>query len=535
MAKYIVVCGGAVSGVGKGVAACSIGLLLKLRNLKIQYIKFDPYLSLNSGIQNPTLHGESYVCADGTECDLDVGHCYRFFNLGVGRNNITTSGLLHKELIQEQEDGKYMGVCVQIVPHMTDKVQERLYSLGKDSDVVICEIGGSSSDWEGHYFYEAIRQFKQKHKDDVLVVMVAPILWISTIKEFKTKPLQNSVQDLQSFGLQPDVLLCRVDRPVPSEILDKVSSLTNVPRHQVFDAPDAESIYDVPMEFYERNLDDLFVDMFRFPRSSCRISNYRKLVERIHSAEHSVNIGIVGKYDLEDAYLSIKESLVHSGAENNVKVNIKWIQAEALEKEGFDFKELFSDLNGVIIPGGFDKRGVLGKIKAIQFARESKTPILGICLGVQCMAIEYARNVCNIQNANSTEFDPATDHPIIHHVVGQKELKTKSANMRLGNYACAIEPDSIAFKLYGSKLIHERHRHRYEVNPDYIEQISNSGFKVSGRNPETNLVEIMEMHDHPYFIGCQFHPEFLSRLESSHPLFSGLVRAALENKKSSSK
>lgn len=535
--KYIIVCGGVISGTGKGVTACSIGLLLKSRGFNVQYIKLDPYLNADcASTIRPGDHGESYVCDDGTECDLDLGYAERILGISVGCQNIATSGMLYKQLIEEQEMGKYLGATCQLTPHMTDIIQERLTDLGKDSDIVIAEIGGTVGDAESYAFFEATRQFKQKYGNDVLVVMVAPILWIPTVQEFKTKPLQNSIRELQRHGVQSDVLFCRIDRPVPDKILDKISNLTGMRRNCIITAPDVSSIYQVPLEFYDRHVDDLFVDLFRLNRSSCRIHKYREVVEKyVNNNSTEVEIGVVTKYENTDAYISLKEALTHAGIANDVKVNIHWINAEDLEKykDNRGLHKYFDGLHGVIVPGGFDNRGVEGKIKAVQYVREKKMPFLGICLGLQCAVIEFARNVCDLENANSLEFNKDTPYPVIHFVPGQENIKKKSSTMRLGSYDCELTKDSLIFELYGTKLVKERHRHRYEVNPEYIAKYEHKGFRVTGRNPESGLIEAMEMDRsiHPFFIGTQAHPEFKSRLTAAAPLFSGLVAAALNKLK----
>jgi CTP synthase len=520
--KYIVVAGGVISGTGKGVAAASIGLLLKLRGHSVQIIKFDPYLNVNAGILAPSQHGECYLCDDGTETDLDLGHYERIAGVTVSNRNICTSGTLYKELIGEQERGDYLGQTVQIVPHLTDKIQKRLTDLGKESDIVIAEIGGTVGDIESASFYEAVRQFKQKKGDDVLMVLVSPILWVDTIKEFKTKPLQNSVKELQRHGLQPEVLLCRVDRELPHGFLDKIAHLTNVSREGIFDAPDVGTIYQVPLEFYSRHVDDFCVDMLHLKRSSCRIHKHRDLMEK--SLDGEVEIGVFCKYSNSDeAYMSLKEALFHAGLTAGVKVRIRWVNAEELEK-GVNNAEFFNGLHGVIVPGGFDKRGVEGKINAIRHVREQKIPFLGICLGLQCAVIEYARNVLKIEKANSQEFDKDCV-PVVLYMKGQ-ESAGKSGTMRLGSYDCELVKGSISHELYGRKLISERHRHRLEVNPQYV----SGGFGVTGTNPQTGLVEIMELdrQEHPFFVGTQAHPEFKSKLSEAAPLFRGLVKAAVD-------
>jgi CTP synthase len=529
MAKYIIVCGGVISGCGKGVATASIGLLMKLRGFKIQIAKFDPYLNTSAGILAPREHGECFLCDDGTETDLDLGHYERIAGIDVCHVNICTSGTLYKELVSEQEDGKWLGATIQIIPHVTDKIQARLEALGKDKDIVLAEIGGTVGDMESGQFFEAIRQFKQRKGDDVLIVMVAPILWVETIKEFKTKPLQNSVKELQRHGLQPDMLLCRVDREIPDKILSKVSNLTNVAESNIFDAPDVSTIYQVPLELYDRHVDNLIVDKFALKRNACRINKYRDTVEKTIPAENVVRIGVFGKYDnCFEAYMSLKEALHHAALANDVRVEIKWFNAEKIEHDPQLLASLSGMIDAAIVPGGFDSRGVEGKIKVIEICRKQKIPFLGICLGLQCAVIEYARNVCGLEGANSLEFDKSTKHPVIHFVKGQENLTKKSQTMRLGAYDCELSKGSLAHDVYGKKTISERHRHRYEVNPAYEEQMKQHGFHVSGKNPESGLVEIMELDKavHPYFIGTQAHPEFKSKLMDPAPLFKSLVAAA---------
>ena len=520
--------GGVISGIGKGVASASLGLLMKLRGQKIQIIKFDPYLNINAGVLAPREHGECFLCDDGTETDLDLGHYSRIAGIETSAKNIYTSGTLYKEIIQEQEEGKWLGETLQITPHITDKIQQRLEDLGKEVDLVVAEIGGTVGDIESGQFYEAIRQFKQKHGENVMIVLVAPILWVQTIQEFKTKPLQNSIKELCRHGLQPDILLCRVDRKIPDKLLNRISSLTNVPRDNIFDAPDVESIYEVPIEFYNRQIDDLINDKFRLKRTSCRIFKYKELVEKNKNSNLAVvNIAVFGKYDnVSEAYMSLKESVFHAGLFNDVKVNIQWINTEEIEKNDKLLGSL--KIDAAIVPGGFDNRGIEGKIKAITYVRENKIPFLGICLGLQCAVIEFARNVCKLEDANSLEFNKNTPAPVVHYVAGQENLKKKSATMRLGAYDCEVDKSSLTYEAYGKKLISERHRHRYEVNNKYQEVLKDKGLVVSGTNPETNLIEIMELDKdiHPYFVGCQFHPEFKSKIMEPAPLFKNLILAA---------
>jgi len=540
MCKYIIVCGGVVSGVGKGISVASIGMLLNLRGQNVHPLKLDGYLNVSASTLAPREHGEVFLCDDGSETDLDLGSYERIIGTPVSSRNILTNGTLYKELLMEEENGKYLGQSIQIIPHITNKIQDRLVQLGKDADIVICEIGGTIGDLESGPYLEAIRQFKQKNWNDVLIILVAPILWIPTIKEFKTKPLQNSVKELQSYGLQPEILLCRTDREIPPKLLDKIANLTNVPREAVFDAPDVESIYQVPIEFYNRHIDDLIADKLHLKRNGCRIHKYRELVEKyIENADMpKITIGVVGKYDNQEAYLSLKEALYHAAVANEVKVEIRWINSKELEqaKDMRGVWKYFEDINGVIVPGGFDSRGVEGKIRAIKYVREKRIPFLGICLGLQCAVIEIAKNLCALEDANSVEFNKDAKNPVVHFVEGQENIKKKSGTMRLGAYECELEKDTIAYDLYKKKLISERHRHRYEVNAEYTSILSNKGFNVSGVNPDTKLIEIMELNRnvHPFFIGTQAHPEFKSRLSLPAPLFEGLVKASMLHKSNNS-
>ena len=532
MGRYVFVVGGVYSGTGKGIGAASIGLLLKMRGLNVQLIKCDPYLNINAGTMNPRQHGEVFLCDDGSETDLDLGHYERLTGITVSAKNIFTSGALYKELIEEEEAGKYLGDTVQIVPHVTNKIQQRLKEIGKDQDVTIVEIGGTVGDFESGSFYEAVRQFKQNSPEDVLIVMVAPVIYNSTVKEFKTKPLQNAVRALQSTGLQPEIILCRTDRELPVSILDKVARLTNVAREAVFEAPDVRTIYEVPIEFYNRHIDDLIADRFHLKRTGVRIHKYKDLVERYVNGHDfpEVTIGVVGKYEnCDEAYISLKEALTHAAVANNVKLKIKWIDAETFKLDWTDVSvhPEMENVHGIIVPGGFDSRGVQGKIEAIHYCRKNNVPFLGICLGLQCAVIEFAKHVCGMSNATSQEFDKTNQGThVIHFVEGQSDKLKKSGTMRLGSYDCVLVKDTLARSVYKKKLISERHRHRYEVNSDHIKQYEEKGFIVSGRNPDSSLVEIMELKGHPYFIGTQAHPEFKSRLGDPAPLFDGLVSTA---------
>jgi CTP synthase len=542
--KYIIVSGGVVSGVGKGISAASIGLLMRMRGEKVQVIKFDPYLNLSASLLSPYQHGEVFLCDDGSETDLDLGHYERITGIEVSHNNICTNGSLFSGIFADEVDGKFMGQTVQIVPHVTDKILDKLIDLGKNADIVIAEIGGTVGDFESGHFYEAVRQFKMKlGESNFMLVHVAPVLWMDAIKELKTKPLQNSIRELQRFGLQPDMLLCRIDKgiEIPKTLIDKISHLTSVPQDAIFDAPQVDSVYQVPVCFYDRHIDDFIADRFKLKRNGVRIHKWRELVEKYVGGDlPEINLGIIGKYvKMEDAYMSLKEAIYHAGVANDVKVNIHWIEAEKLE-EYSTFRGLhkyFENIHAVIVPGGFDIRGVEGKIKAIQYVREKKIPFLGICLGLQTAVIEFARNVCGLTRANSEEFlsgneitNPAIER-VVHFIEGQEGLRKKGGTLRLGAYDCEFDKDSLAYKMYKKKIVSERHRHRYEVNSKYLPIIEEKGFKAVGINPENKLVEVMELTDHPYYICTQYHGEYKSKLDQPHPLFKGLIEASINYSK----
>ena len=532
-AKYVIVVGGVYSGTGKGISAAALGFLLKLRGEKVNLIKCDPYYNSNAGTMSPGQHGEVYLCEDGSETDLDLGHYERLTGIQMSQKNIFTTGVINKEIHLEEERGDFLGDTVQVVPHVTNKIQKRLTQAAEGFDILIAEIGGTVGDFESAAMYEAIAQFKCIHKDDVMIVMVAPIILNHTVDELKTKPLQNAVRALRSTGLQPDIILCRCETSIPDKVLDKVAKLTYVPRKAVFEAPDVPTIYQVPVEFYDRDVDNMIVDRFHLKRNGVSIKKYRTLVERYCNGKEwpQVKIAVVGKYENHtEAYLSLKEAIIHGAVANEAKVSIDWIDAEQLEKGEVDLKD--HGLHGLIIPGGFDKRGVDGKIKAIQFCRERKVPFLGICLGLQCAVIEFARNVMMMEGATSEEFDSNSKLPVIHFVAGQSKGMKKSGTMRLGDYDCELEKDTIVRELYKKKMISERHRHRYEVNDKLVAGFEDKGFVISGRNPGSNLIEMMELKrdQHPFFVGTQAHPEFKSRLGDPAPLFSGLVKASLSYK-----
>lgn len=543
--KFIIVVGGVYSGTGKGISAASLGLLLKMRGEKVQLIKCDPYYNANAGTMNPRQHGEVFLCNDGSETDLDLGHYERITGIEMSRRNIVTSGTINKELIEAEERGEYLGETVQVTPHVTNLIIKHVTELGKDSDIVIAEIGGTVGDMESESFYEAMRQLKQSNPEDVLVIMVAPIVWNKTVQEYKTKPLQNAVKTLLSKGLQPEILLCRIDlapippnqdgiRICPPKLLDKIACMTNVHRNAIFEAPDVNTIYQVPIEFWRRHVDDLIADKFKLKRVGCRIHKYKDIVEDYLNGKDCpcVLLGIVGKYEnCDEAYHSLKEAITHAAVANHSRFEIRWINSEELEetKDKRSWWRHFEGVHGVIVPGGFDIRGVEGKVRAIEYLREKKIPFLGICLGLQCAVIEFARNVMGLDGATSEEFNATAKHKVIHLLPDQKMVTKKSATMRLGSYDCILEKNTLAHGLYKKLTIQERHRHRFEVNSEYIDQFRAKGLIVSGTHPKANLVEFMELSQdqHPFYIGTQSHPEFRSRLGEPSPLFDGLIRAAI--------
>jgi CTP synthase len=509
-----------------------------MRGEKVQMLKIDPYLSQSASLLAPGQHGETYVGHDGIEGDLDLGNMWRLASIDVSSRNIWTAGKLFAEILEEESNGKYLGSTVQLMPHMTNKIIEKFRSFEQESTVVIIEIGGSVGDLESDLFFSAVCQFKQDLGDkQVMIIHVAPILWVNTVKEFKTKPLQNSVRELRQRGIHPDMLLCRTSVPIDDpSLLDKVARMTGTRREAVFEAPDVSSVYEVPLSFYDRHIDDFIVDRLGLKRVGVKIHAWRNLVDTyIKNDLPTINVGVVGKYvKVTDSYLSLKEAIFHAGVSHKYKANISWIDAEKVEDENLDkLDRLFENLNCVIIPGGFGDRGTLGIQKAITYCRVKKIPLLGICLGLQCAVIEFAKNVCSIYNANSVEFKKEDEKitPVIHWVDGMEHIKKKSGTLRLGAYDCTLTKGSLVNHLYKKKNISEIHRHRYEVNNEYVGVLEHHGLKVSGVHPETNLVEFMELDKamHPFFILTQAHPEFKSRLDNPHPLFEGLIRAGIDH------
>jgi CTP synthase len=526
MSKYVFVFG-SLSSIGKGIVAASTVLLLKARSHKVDYLKLDAYRNISASLLAPGQHGELVILDDGHEVDLDLGSIEKICSLTLNKDNIYTSGTIFKELIEEQERGDYLGQTITDNPFVINKVIQRLEKLGENKDVVVCETGGSVDDHEASIFIDAIRKFKLRN--ECVIVHVAHILWLKTVEEFKTKPLQRSIRDLQSHGLSPDILICRCEKEIPNRILNKIADLTGMLIEDILVGIDCETIYSVPINLYNQNYDDIVVDKLRLKRSPCRIHKYKEIVEKLTNPNlATVTIGIVCKYrNVIEAYLSIKEALTHASVPNNVKVLVKWIQAEELEKVQ-DVAPFFEGVHGVIIGPGFGERGILGKIKAAQYLRENNTPTLGICLGLQVMTIEFARNVLGLKDANSLEFDKHTSNSVIHYIEGQENIQKKSGTLRLGSYDCQLIGESLAARLYDAEIIKERHRHRCEVNPAYIDQYEKEGFVVSGTNPQSGLVEIMEHKNLSFYVGAQFHPEYKSQVTKAAPFFQGLIAAAVK-------
>ena len=528
--KYIFVTGGVVSSLGKGLAAASLGTLLERRGLKVALQKLDPYLNVDPGTMNPFQHGEVYVLADGAETDLDLGHYERFTNCVLTRANNVTTGQVYETVLANERRGDYLGKTVQVIPHITDEIKHRIRAIEAYSgaDVLITEIGGTTGDIEGLPFLEAIRQFQlEEGPGNVLVMHVTLIPYIKAAGELKTKPTQQSVAKLREIGLQPQVIICRTEMPLDAEVRQKISLYGNVPIEAVIEAGDVEhTIYEAPLNLQAEGLDEYVCRALNLPTNEPDMSDWRKFVQRVVNPKKSVRIAVVGKYiELQDAYKSIYESLTHGAAAHDCAANLVLVDAEDLEKEGAD--KYLRGVAGVLVPGGFGDRGIEGKIEAARYARESRTPYLGLCLGMQIATIEFARNVCGFENANSTEFDPETPHPVICILEDQKDITRKGASMRLGTCPSMLKRNTLAHQVYGRSEIFERHRHRYEFNLSYREPMEKKGFVVSGTSPDGILVELIELQNHPWFLACQFHPEFQSKPNAPHPLFKGFIAACL--------
>ena len=530
--KYIFVTGGVVSSLGKGLTAGALGALLEQRGLRVRMQKFDPYLNVDPGTMSPFQHGEVYVLDDGAETDLDLGHYERFTSGTLSRLNNLTSGQVYENVIQKERRGDYLGATVQVIPHVTNEIKDRIYAGGgEDVDVLITELGGTIGDIEGLPFLEAMRQFAlEVGREDVLFLHCTLLPYLKAAGELKTKPSQQSVAKLREIGIQPDILVCRTEMPMNNEMRQKLSLFCNVPVKAVIEECDVEtSIYELPLALKAENVDDLVIDHLKLDAPDNDMKVWHDVVRRLKAPSHKVEIGVVGKYiELQDAYKSVYESITHAGIANDTAVRIVRLDAELIEK---DPAKHLSTLNGILIPGGFGDRGTEGKIVAAKYARENDIPYFGLCLGMQIAVIEYARNVTGLEGANSSEFDPKTPHPVIDIMEDQKELTTKGGNMRLGACPCQLMEDSNSYNAYGKELVNERHRHRYEFNNAYREQLEESGLRVAGINPERDLVEIVEIPKHPWYVGVQFHPEFQSKPNAAHPLFANFIAAALKYKK----
>jgi len=531
--KYIFVTGGVVSSLGKGIAAASLGLLLKQRGLKVTMMKCDPYLNVDPGTMNPYQHGEVFVLDDGAETDLDLGHYERFLDIDLSRLSNVTSGQIYDAVIQRERKGGYLGATVQVIPHVTNEIKGRIKQVPEmipDVDVVIIEIGGTVGYIESLPFLEAIRQLALEEEDeDTLFIHLTLVPYFEGSGELKTKPTQHSVKALREIGIDPDILICRSPKPLNREIKKKIGLYCNVPPEAVMQDLDIETIYELPIQFHRELFDNLLVHYMKLLCKDLDISSWAAMVNRIKNPQHQVRVGICGKYiNLKDAYKSIIEAFVHAGGANNAKVELVWIPSEKITEEGPETH--LSDIDALLVPGGFGERGIEGKIEAIGYARKNGIPFLGICLGLQCAVIEFTRNACGIADAHSSEFAPETKNPVIDFMEEQKKITDKGGTMRLGSYACHIGRGTLANRLYGAININERHRHRYEVNNAYRAKLEENGMVCSGVNPERDLVEIIELPDHPFFIAGQFHPELKSRPMNPHPLFVGLVEAAIKFK-----
>lgn len=534
MAKYIFVTGGVVSSLGKGITAASLGRLLKSRGIKVTIQKFDPYINIDPGTMSPYQHGEVFVTDDGAETDLDLGHYERFIDINLTRHSNITTGKVYDNVLTKERRGDYLGKTVQVIPHITNEIKKRVYDVAAadNADVVITEIGGTVGDIESLPFLEAIRQVKKEvGRYDALYIHVTLVPYISAAGELKTKPTQHSVKELRSIGIQPDVLVCRADKEISAEMKEKLALFCDVDKSAVIENRTASTIYEVPLMMQKEGLDRIVLEKLHMDYSPANMEAWEQMVHKIKHPSKKVRVAIVGKYvELPDAYMSVTEALHHAGIANDAEVKIQWVNSETLEDPAVDLAEVLVGVKGILIPGGFGDRGIEGKIRAVQYARENNIPFLGLCLGMQCAAIEFARHVCGMADANSTEFNPETSHPVIDLMPSQKDVADKGGTMRLGSYPCKLREGTHSSEAYGESEIHERHRHRYEFNNDFRALLESRGLVIAGTLPDDSLVEIIEVKDHPWFVGSQFHPELKSRPNNPHPLFRGFVRAALEKK-----
>jgi len=537
MTRYIFITGGVVSSLGKGITSASIAAILEARGLNVTMLKLDPYINVDPGTMSPFQHGEVFVTDDGAETDLDLGHYERFIRTTMSQKNNFTTGRVYEEVLKRERRGDYLGATIQVIPHITDEIKRRIIAGADGSDVALVEIGGTVGDIESQPFLEAVRQLRvELGPQRALFVHLTLVPYISTAGETKTKPTQHSVKELRSIGIQADILVCRSEQEIPQDSLRKIALFTNVDLEAVVSLPDTDTIYRVPSLLHATGVDNYILNRFKLECPAADFSEWERVVDAKLHPDHQVNIAMVGKYmDLLDAYKSLNEAISHAGIQTRTRVNITYIDSTEVKENGFD---ILNGFDAILVPGGFGERGVEGKILAVQYARENKIPYLGICLGLQAAVIEYARNVANLEDANSSEFKPACKHPVIALIsewttaTGDREVRSEASNkggtMRLGGQDCQLDPDSTTYACYAKEVIKERHRHRYEVNNDYLERLSNAGLKVAGRSMDGMLVEVIEVSDHPWFVGCQFHPEFTSTPRDGHPLFTGFVKAALE-------
>ncbi len=536
--KYIFVTGGVTSSLGKGIIAASLARLLQARGYRVTIQKFDPYINIDPGTLNPYEHGECYVTDDGAETDLDLGHYERFLNVATSQANNVTTGRIYNNVITKERKGEYLGKTVQVIPHITDEIKRNIMLLGEGDqyDFIITELGGTVGDIESLPFIEAVRQVKwELGPTNSLVIHLTLVPYLAAAKELKTKPTQHSVKELLEAGIQPDILVCRTDRPLPMEIRKKLALFCNVNINSVIEAMDADTIYDVPLLMRKEKLDERVLSKLKIPlKGEPDMEGWKEFLGKLKNPDEEVTVGLVGKYvSLPDAYKSIAEAFVHAGAENDCKVNVKWISSEDITKESV--VEVLKGLDGILVAPGFGERGMEGKIEAIRYVRENKIPFFGICLGMQCSVIEFSRNVLGIADASSSELTPNTKNPVIDMMEEQKKITTKGGTMRLGTYTCKIKKGTKAYSIYGESVIHERHRHRYEFNNKYLALIEEAGMKATGINPDSGLVEIVELKDHPWFVGVQYHPELKSTVMNPHPLFVKFVEAAINHKKDAEK
>ncbi len=528
MPKYIFVTGGVVSSLGKGIAASSIGCLLESRGLRVTLQKFDPYLNVDPGTMSPFQHGEVFVTDDGAETDLDLGHYERFTHAKLGQVNNLTSGRIYENIIQRERRGDYLGKTVQVIPHVTNEIKAACRKVAVDVDVAIVEIGGTVGDIESLPFIEAIRQMRHEEgRENTLFIHLTLVPWIAAAQELKTKPTQHSVKELRAIGIQPDILLCRSERPLPDEVKEKIALFCDVDVRSVIAAKDVHSVYELPLVFAEQGVDESILRMLHLNAGERNLTRWTEMVTRMKNPKAEVSIGLVGKYvEYEDSYKSLKESLLHAGIAHQARVNIEWIESEQMEWP--DCRDYLRRFDGILVPGGFGKRGIGGMLNAIRCAREEKIPYFGICLGMQTMVIEYARNVCGMPEADSTEFNPNTPNRVIYKLRELKGVDELGGTMRLGAYPCRLAEKSVAQEAYGVTDISERHRHRYEFNREFEKTLTEHGLRLTGQTPDGVYVEICEVADHPWYLGCQFHPEFKSKPLEPHPLFTAFLGAALE-------